>query len=109
MLTLSRIKNLLNNSDHSDELQKHVRWETKEPLEVEGLKFKNAERFGGREGSGEEHWIVFSVTDEKGQTQYFKVDGSYASYVGAELDWDALTEVESVEVMVSQWHPKAKK
>lgn len=104
MLTLSEIKNLLN---ENDELQEAVRYDGSSAFEIAGVSFQNVECFGGREGAGEEHWVVFSVTENE-TTRTFKIEGSYASYVGSELDWDAVTEVESVPVTVKQWHPVSK-
>lgn len=63
---------------------------------------KNVIRHGGREGCGEEYWIIFSVS--KGDvTKYFQVDGWYQSYDGGTLEWADVYEVEAREVTVTQY------
>lgn len=69
-----------------------------------GWVFNLEERFGGSEGSGEIHWIVFSLSKD-GQKTFWQIDGYYASYDGAYLDGDAY-EVESAEQVVTIWKKK---
>jgi len=58
---------------------------------------------------GDEYWIVFEVTCE-GVVTYYKLDGWYASYDGANFDDEFdLEEVEQVEVVVKKWHKVKKK
>lgn len=52
----------------------------------------------GGEGQGSYYHIVFSITDDKGNTQLFKKEGYYSSYDG--VDWydnEELKEVKAVE------------
>lgn len=70
---------------------------------IDNVSFKEVERYGGTEGSGEEHWVVFSV-ESGGDIQYFKVPGYYQSYNGAELEFENLYEVTPGEVMVRIWN-----
>lgn len=64
------------------------------------------ERHGGHEGSGEEHWIVFSLRKEGvSPKRYWQIDGYYASYHGAELDGTPY-EVEQKERVVTVWEKK---
>lgn len=55
----------------------------------------------GGEGQGEEYWVVFSVTDGD-VTRHFRMDGSYASYYGAEFDGD-LREVTPQQKTITVW------
>lgn len=69
-----------------------------------GWVFELEERFGGREGSGEEHWVIFSLSKDNQKT-FWQIDGYYASYDGAYLDGDAY-EVEKAEKLVTVWNKK---
>lgn len=70
----------------------------------DGWIFELEERFGGHEGDGEVHWVVFSLTKEENKT-YWQIDGYYQSYDGAYLDSDAY-EVKAVEKTVIVWEAK---
>lgn len=69
-------------------------------------KFFHEQRYGGCEGDGEEHWIVFRAEKEGESTKYFKVPGWYQSYSGSELEWDNLHEVEPYERTIRDWKIK---
>ena len=73
-------------------------------FEYEGHKFNFEEQRGG-EGQGDDYWIVFSVTSlaVAGEVFYYKVPGWYQSHNGAELEWDNVFEVKSVEKTVTVW------
>lgn len=61
---------------------------------------RQVEQKGG-EGEGEEYYLIFSVED-----QFFKVEGYYTSWNGANWDSAEVEEVEPVEVLVTQYHTK---
>jgi len=66
-----------------------------------GWIYECVERFGGGEGDGETHWIVFSLS--KGDVKkHFRINGYYQSYDGAYLDGD-IEEVEEKEKVVKVW------
>ena len=44
------------------------------------------EDHGGGEGSGEERWFVFKITDEFGGERLFRRNGYYASFHGSDFD-----------------------
>lgn len=67
-----------------------------------GWEYKCEELFGGCEGSGEEHWIVFSLKKNNELIGYWKIEGYYASYDGAYLDGD-LYKVVQREKLVLVW------
>lgn len=60
---------------------------------------------GGGEGDGEEHWLVFSVTDVRDgiSKTYWEVPGWYQSYDGGHLEWENVHQVEPVQVLVTQY------
>lgn len=68
--------------------------------------FNHVETYGGGEGDGEEHWIVFTVNKGEEIVSYWKVPGWYQSYHGGELEWGNIFEVEPVEVTVTQYNKK---
>lgn len=47
----------------------------------------------GGEGQGDEYYIVFSVTDEEGETVIFKKEAEYSSYDNTDWDWGDAFEV----------------
>lgn len=69
-----------------------------------GWIYEVEERFGGREGAGETHWIVFSL-EKDGNKRYFEIDGYYGSYDGAYLDGTPY-EVVPGEKVVTVWNAK---
>lgn len=57
--------------------------------------------FYGGEGKGNEYWSVMEITHKNGTKQHVKLDGNYASYIGAEFtEWFF---VKPVEVTVTQF------
>lgn len=67
-----------------------------------GIVLKCEECVGG-EGEGDHYHVVFSVTKD-GVTNYFKIDGYWASHYGVTIDaWD-FYEVESVYVQTRVWN-----
>lgn len=73
------------------------------PFVVAGLEFTREETAGGNEGDGNEHWIVFSVVDNKKSKTYWEVPGWYASYDGSYLTWDELYQVIPKAKTVTVW------
>lgn len=72
-------------------------------VEIPGLgRAHLVEDHGGGEGSGEERWFVFAVTDAGGNVRHFRRNGYYASFVGSNFDGPT-EEVRSVEKLVSVW------
>jgi len=61
------------------------------------------EVFGGHEGSGEEHFIVFELFKNGESLGFYEVPGYYQSCNGSELYWDDIYKVKPVEVMVIKW------
>ena len=64
----------------------------------------------GGEGMGEEYWSVFCV-EYNGNKSYFKIDGWYQSYDGAEMNGDHFDfyEVEKAPVQTYEWKKVNKK
>lgn len=57
-----------------------------EVIDVPGLgKAEMAAEYGG-EGEGTKYWVVVKVTFPDGTERYFRKDGYYISYGGADLD-----------------------
>ena len=96
---------VIDNGKYKYELKEHLsdRYIREKNLEVDGHIFVTEEIFGGREGAGEEHWIVFSV-ENNGDKKYFKVPGFYQSYDGAELNWQYTHEVQPGEKVIRVWN-----
>ena len=67
----------------------------------QGWQYTCEKRFGGGEGDGDVHWIVFSISKDDVK-KFFKIDGWYASYDGSYLDGD-MYEVKEEPVMVMEW------
>lgn len=67
-----------------------------------GWIYKCEERFGGHEGAGETHYIVFSLTKEK-VVSYWQIDGYYMSYQGSELDSEPY-QVKQEEKTILVWN-----
>lgn len=57
----------------------------------------------GGEGQGEEYYIVFSVTDEEGETVIFKKNGYYSSYDGVEWYEDQARLVKPVAITIIEY------
>jgi len=72
-------------------------------VEIGGWKITLKERFGGYEGSGEEHYLVYEVSQNGALHSYWKVPGWYQSYHGSETEWDNIHQVKPVEKMVIDW------
>lgn len=85
-------------------------WKSLVPLEVPGVAIPGigqavlVEDHGGSEGSGEERWFVFEVTDPEGNKRIFRRDGYYASFDGSYFDGPT-EEVKPVEKLVTVWEP----
>lgn len=75
----------------------------KDGFEHEGHKIRHVERYGGHEGAGEEHWVVFSV-EKDDKIEYWEVPGWYQSHHGSEVEIDGMFRVQPVEVKVRHWH-----
>jgi len=71
-----------------------------------GWKLELAERFGGSEGAGEEHWVVIKLTSPEKQETYWKIPGWYQSYNGSELEFNNLYQVEIGEKVIKVWNKK---
>lgn len=57
---------------------------------------------GGNEGGGEHVERVFSVYDKQDKSlKYYKVEGSYASYDGTDMNYRGIKEVFPVEKVVT--------
>lgn len=61
------------------------------------------EVFGGHEGGGEEHFIVFELFKNDENLGFYKVPGYYTSYNGSELYWNDTYKVNPVEVTNIEW------
>lgn len=61
---------------------------------------RQVEQKGG-EGEGEEYYLIFSVDE-----QFFRVEGYYTSWTGANWEGAEVEEVEAVEVLVTKYHTK---
>lgn len=63
------------------------------------------EGYGGREGAGEEHWLVYKLENatQAYQETYWKVPGWYQSYHGAELEWSNTFQVKPTEKVIIVW------
>jgi len=72
-------------------------------VEIGGCKITLRERFGGYEGSGEEHYLVYEASKGGVVDSYWKVPGWYQSYHGSETEWDNIHQVKPVEKMVIDW------
>jgi len=72
-------------------------------VEIGGYKITLKERFGGYEGAGEEHHLVYEVSKSGVVDSYWKVPGWYQSYHGAEQEWETIHRVKPVEKMVIVW------
>lgn len=71
-------------------------------MEWNGWKIECVERFGGYEGSGEEHYIILKFIKDF-RDSHWKVPGYYASYNGAELEWDSAFQVTAKERTIIVW------
>lgn len=60
------------------------------------------ESYGGGEGSGEERWFVFKVTDDAGDERTFRRNGYYASFIGSEFDGPT-DQVAPAEKTITVW------
>jgi hypothetical protein len=87
---------------YSHELEEHLHHEST-PVELLGHTFVQKERHGGHEGSGEEHWIVFSVNKCDEEFTYWYVPGYYYSHDGSYLQWEDMYQVKPAQVQVTQW------
>jgi hypothetical protein len=67
---------------------------------VHGITVSVAEADTGGEGHGEDVYIVFKTIDTKGDTQYWRKDGYYASHYGTDWDGD-FREVRLIERIVT--------
>ncbi len=112
MLTKEDIKELYeatvvgknyNGSPREDEAWNLIRDECS--FEVNGITIKPIYSHGGGEGDGEERWIVFS-TEKDAITQFWRVDGFYASHYGSEFDKDTVYETEQQEQVIKVWAVK---
>lgn len=103
-LTVESVKKLVSNLDDEKETLSYS-WGKKKEYSFGGWNFSLEERHGGREGAGEEHWVVFYA--KKGEEKrYFMVPGWYQSYNGSELEWSDLYEVEPYQKTVTDWKKK---
>jgi hypothetical protein len=68
------------------------------------VKLEVAEQHGG-EGEGDEYWVVMKATVGE-EVSFWKVPGWYASYHGAELEYDQTFEVEEVDKVIKVWEEK---
>jgi hypothetical protein len=66
--------------------------------------FELEERYGGCEGGGDTHFVVFSLS-QGGKKRFWQIDGFYQSNYGAELD-GAPFEVIPVEKTIQVWNKK---
>ena len=85
------------------------RYSENTPLEVgSGWSVTLVECKGGGEGDGEEHWLVYKLENaaQAYSETYWQVPGWYASYHGAELEWENAYQVESYEKTVIAWRKK---
>jgi hypothetical protein len=72
-------------------------------VEIGDWKVTLKERFGGYEGLGEEHYLVYEVSQNGALHSYWKVPGWYQSYNGAETEWENIHQVKPVEKMIIVW------
>ena len=72
-------------------------------VEIGDWKISLKERFGGYEGSGEEHYLVYEVSQNGELHSYWKVPGWYQSYHGSETEWENIHQVKPVEKMIFVW------
>jgi hypothetical protein len=72
-------------------------------VEIGNWKVILKERFGGYEGSGEEFYLVYEVSQNGEIHSYWKVPGWYQSYNGAESEWENIHQVKPVEKMIIVW------
>lgn len=89
-----------------EEIKDHEYWEyegTTFQMD-DGWRYECIERYGGYEGGGEEHWIVFKVSKD-GTEKFYKIDGYYSSYDGAYLDGTPY-EVVPAEKVITVWESK---
>lgn len=77
-----------------------IEWRSKEITLPSGVS-KLVEMHGGGEGDGEAMWAVFEVNG-----QLFRVDGTYASWVGPDWDYAEVYEVEATPVQVIEYKRK---
>ena len=97
------IQSALFNNDFSIEVS---RWDSdeeskfKSEVKLLGIDMASVDHYGG-EGQGEEYWTVWKFTKSTDEV-YFKFQGYYQSYSGAEYDEYIL--VEPKEVLVTQYH-----
>lgn len=80
-------------------LSKYVE-KDKPGLDIPGIGYAiQLDQYGG-EDQGTSLWLVFQVTDEDGETRYFKRNGWYQSWQGGEYDGPTI-EVQAVEKLVT--------
>lgn len=100
MLSKETLVELLNDSDSHDIITRGY-GKTKS-LVLEGYTVSHVERHGGREGAGEEHWVVFSV-EKDGAKEHWEIPGWYQSHNGAELEIGNMFQVAPEEITVIRW------
>lgn len=68
----------------------HEYWcgEIGDALEIPGVGKVSIEATHGGEGEGDQAWVVLRIEHEDGTTKFYRKDGYYASYDGAEFDGD---------------------
>lgn len=73
-----------------------------------GWSFTLLKRHGGREGDGEDHWLVYKLENatQAYQETYWKVPGWYQSYHGGELEWSNTFQVKPTEKVITVWEKK---
>lgn len=88
------------------ELVEALFWTDSANVELDGIgTITGIEDHGGGEGSGEERWFVFKVTDSAGEERVFRRNGYYASFYGSDFDGPT-EEVYPVQKTVTVWEAK---
>lgn len=80
--------------DQWEEISDHSNPQPVEVLDVGTVRVVDAQP--GREGMGEHIYMVFEITDAKGDVKFYQKTGYYASFDGSNWDGD-FSEVEPTE------------
>lgn len=107
--TKQNVTKLVDQLKNSEDIEIYDPFDEGEEFEIgNGWIYALEERFGGYEGCGEEHWVVFSIKKEGEPPTYWQIAGYYQSYHGAELDGKPY-QVQQEPQMILVWKKISKK
>lgn len=102
---MSFIKWFLNQIDDDndcDQISDFLEYQVGHSEEFDSYTLTMLHSIGGNEGGGEHVEYVFSVYDKQDESlKYYKVEGSYASYDGTDMNYGGIKEVFPVEKVIT--------